>query len=112
MIIFPDIEIQNGQSTNRVRGTDNDPEVYQIQPLQAAKNFANAGAKWLHVIDVDGSLEHEHTNHQLICEIIDAVNIPVQVGGGIRTLRFYDTIALPSGAPYFVRFLGDPAATP
>jgi phosphoribosylformimino-5-aminoimidazole carboxamide ribotide isomerase len=90
MIIFPDIEIQNGQSTNRVRGKDNDPEVYQIHPLEAAKNFANAGAKWLHVIDVDGSLEHEHTNHELICEIIKAVNIPVQVGGGIRTLSDVD----------------------
>ena len=85
MIIFPDIEIQNGQSTNRVRGKDNDPEVYKVLPLDAAKSFAAAGAKWLHVIDVDGSLEHEQTNHELICEIIDAVDIPVQVGGGIRT---------------------------
>ena len=59
MIIFPDIEIQNGQSINRVRGKDNAPEVYEIQPLDAAKNFADAGAKWLHVIDIDGSLQRE-----------------------------------------------------
>jgi len=85
MIIFPDIEIQNGQSINRVRGKDNEPEVYEIQPLDAAKNFVDAGAKWLHVVDIDGSLQRERTNHELICEIIDAVDIPVQVGGGIRT---------------------------
>ena len=85
MIIFPDIEIQNGQSINRVRGKDNEPEVYEIQPLEAAKTFVDAGAKWLHVIDIDGSLQRERINYELICEIIDAVGIPVQVGGGIRT---------------------------
>jgi phosphoribosylformimino-5-aminoimidazole carboxamide ribotide isomerase len=90
MIIFPDIEIQNGQSTNRVRGKDNDPEVYEIEPLDAAKAFVAAGAKWLHVMDIDGSLQREQTNHELIGEIIDAVDIPVQVGGGIHTASDVD----------------------
>ena len=85
MIIFPDIEIQNGQSINRIRGKDNEPEVYEIQPLEAAKTFVDAGAKWLHVIDIDGSLQRERINYELICGIIDTVGIPVQVGGGIRT---------------------------
>jgi phosphoribosylformimino-5-aminoimidazole carboxamide ribotide isomerase len=90
MIIFPDIEIQNGQSTNRVRGKDNDPEVYEIQPLDAAKAFVAAGAKWLHVMDIDGSLQREQTNYELIGEIIDSVDIPVQVGGGIHTVSDVD----------------------
>ncbi len=85
MIIFPDIEIQNGQTVNRIRGKENAPEVYDITPLNAAKRFVEAGAEWLHVIDIDGSLQRERVNHELICEIIQAVNIPVQVGGGIRT---------------------------
>ena len=85
MIIFPDIEIQNGQSTNRIRGKDADPEVYELQPLEAAKAFVHAGAEWLHVTDIDASLQRERTNCELICEIIDSVDIPVQVGGGIRT---------------------------
>ena len=85
MIIFPDIEIQNGRSINRIRGKDNEPEVYEIHPLDAAKTFVDAGAEWLHVIDIDGSLQRERINYELICEIIDAVDIPVQVGGGIRT---------------------------
>ena len=85
MIIFPDIEIQNGQSVNRIRGKENEPEVYDITPLQAAKSFVDASAEWLHIIDIDGSLQRERINSELICEIIDAVDIPVQVGGGIRT---------------------------
>ena len=85
MIIFADIEIQNGQSVNRTRGKEKEPDVYDISPLEAAKKFADAGAEWLHVIDIDSSLHHGHINYELICKIIDAVDIPVQVGGGIRT---------------------------
>lgn len=85
MIIFPDIEIQNGQSVNRIRGQEKAPEVYDISPLEAAKNFAAAGAEWLHVIDVDASLQEGKNNFDLIRQIIESVDIPVQVGGGIRT---------------------------
>jgi len=85
MIIFPDIEIQNGQSVNRIRGKENEPEVYDISPLDAAIKFAAAGAEWLHVIDIDASLQDGKSNADLICQIIDSVDIPVQVGGGIRT---------------------------
>ncbi len=85
MIIFPDIEIQNGRSVNRTRGKEKEPDVYDISPLEAAKKFVGAGAEWLHVIDIDGSLQHGHPNSELICEIIKSVDIPVQVGGGART---------------------------
>lgn len=85
MIIFPDIEIQNGQSVNRIRGKEREPEVYDISPLEAAKNFAAAGAEWLHVIDINASLQDGERNSDLICQIIESVDIPVQVGGGIRT---------------------------
>jgi len=85
MIIFPDIEIQNGQSANRIRGKEKEPEVYDISPLEAAAKFAAAGAEWLHVIDIDASLQDGQNNTTLIKEIIESVDIPVQVGGGIRT---------------------------
>ena len=86
MIIFPDIEIQSGQSVNRTRGKEKEPDVYDISPLEAAKKFVGAGAEWLHIIDIDGSLQHgHHPNAKLICEIIKSVDIPVQVGGGVRT---------------------------
>lgn len=85
MIIFPDIEIQNGQSVNRTRGKENEPEVYDISPFDAAQKFVAAGAEWLHIIDIDSSLQDGKSNSDLICEIIESVDIPVQVGGGIRT---------------------------
>jgi phosphoribosylformimino-5-aminoimidazole carboxamide ribotide isomerase len=85
MIIFPDIEIQSGQSVNRTRGKEKEPDVYDISPLEAAKKFVGAGAEWLHIIDIDGSLQHGHPNSELICQIIKSVDIPVQVGGGART---------------------------
>ena len=85
MIIFPDIEIQSGQSVNRTRGKEKKPDVYDISPLEAAKKFVGADAEWLHIIDIDSSLQYGHFNSELICEIIKSVDIPVQVGGGVRT---------------------------
>ena len=85
MIIIPDIEIQNGQSVNRIRGKEEEPEVYDISPLAAARKFVDAGAERLHVIDLDSSYQFGHFNSELICEIINSVDIPVQVGGGIYT---------------------------
>jgi len=86
MIIFPDIEIQDGRSVNRRRGKEEDPEVYDISPLDAAREFVAAGAERLHVIDVDSSLKFGRFNYDLICEIIDGVDVPVQVGGGINIM--------------------------
>lgn len=85
MIIFPDIEIQNGRSVNRIRGKEQEPEVYDISPLDAALRFVDAGAERLHVIDLDSSYKFGHFNSEIICEIINSVDIPVQVGGGIYT---------------------------
>ena len=97
MIIFPDIEIQSGQSVNRTRGKEKEPDVYDISPLEAAKKFVGAGAEWLHIIDIDGSLQHGHPNSELICQIIKSVDIPVQVGGGARTQS--DVDASPTSWP-------------
>lgn len=87
MIIFPDIEIQAGRSVNRIRGLEHEPDTYEWSPREAAANFVAAGAEWLHVIDIDASLQHRHrSNAGLIGEIIDSVDVPVEIGGGIRTV--------------------------
>ena len=90
MIIFPDIEIQNGRSVNRIHGKEKEPEIYDISPLAAAQEFVAAGAERLHVIDLDSSYKFGHFNSELICEIIKSVDVPVQVGGGICTLSDVD----------------------
>ena len=86
MIIFPDIELQRGLCVNLVRGQMDQPVVYDVDPLEAARGFAADGAEWLHVLDLDAVAQQDGTNAALIEEIIRAVHIPVQVSGGIRTL--------------------------
>ena len=90
MIIYPDIEIKDGKTVNLTRGLEHQPTVYDVSPLDAAKQFEAEGAEWLHVIDIDGVFQGGRHNAEQICEIIEQVNIPVQVGGGIRTAAAVD----------------------
>ena len=86
MIIYPDIEVKDGKCVNLRRGSHEDPIVFDIDPVEAAKKFEAAGAQYLHVVDLDGVLQGGRHNADKIVEIIQAVKIPVQVGGGIRTM--------------------------
>ncbi len=85
MIIYPDIELHNGKCVNLQRGAIEDPRVFDILPADAAKEFEAGGAEWLHLIDLDGVFERQGDNSRIIQEIISRSNIPVQVGGGIRS---------------------------
>ena len=90
MIIYPDIEIHNGQCVNLKHGSIEDPTIFEIEPLEAAKEFEHGGAQWLHVVDLDGVFEYLGENSEIIKEIISNSNIPVQVGGGIRSMSSVD----------------------
>jgi len=87
MIIYPDIELQGGKCVNLVRGRMEEPVRFDIAPLDAAKQFERQGAEALHVVDLDGVLQGGRHNAEAITEITRNVNIPVQVGGGIRTIE-------------------------
>jgi len=87
MIIYPNIEIQKGLCVNLHKGHMEDPIVYDTTPLAAAKKFVAEGAQVLHVVDLDNIMQGGHKNHDAVCEIIRSVNVPVQVGGGIRSLE-------------------------
>lgn len=87
MVIYPDIEIQNGRCVNLRRGHMQDPIVYDISPLEVARQHVSNGAQVLHLVDLDNVMRGGHDNHQAVLEIIQAVDVPVQVGGGIRTLE-------------------------
>ena len=89
MIIYPDIEIRKGKCVSLRKGRFEDPLVYDIDPQTAAKNFESEGAEWLHVVDMD-SVFNDGENRELVEGIVDDVNIPVQVSGGIRTLSQID----------------------
>ncbi len=86
MIIYPDIELQKGRCVNLRRGRKDDPLVYDIDPLAAAKDFAKQGAEWLNVVDLD-AVFNEGSNAELIERIIDECGCPVQVGGAIRSME-------------------------
>ena len=90
MIIYPDIELHNGKCVNLKHGSIEDPTIFEISPEEAAKKFEDGGAEWLHVVDLDGVFEHLGENSEIIKKIISKSNIPVQVGGGIRSLSSAD----------------------
>jgi len=86
MIIFPDIEIMDGQCVNLRHGEFEQPIRYDISPMQAALKFIEQGATYLNIVDLDGVLQGGKYNADIICEIINEVDVPVQVAGGIRTM--------------------------
>ncbi len=91
MIVFPDIEIQGGKCVNLVRGQMDKPVVYDRAPMDAAMWFDGDGAEFLHVIDLDAVADPgSDANSQLVCDIIRAVNVPVQIAGGIRSMSSVD----------------------
>ena len=78
MVIYPDIEIQNGRCVNLRRGHIQDPIVYDITPLEAAKQHVANGAQVLHVVDLDNVMRGGHDNHKAVLEIIQAADVPVK----------------------------------
>ncbi|EPJ44178.1 MAG: hypothetical protein OFPII_36250 [Osedax symbiont Rs1] len=86
MNILPDIELMDGQCVNLLHGEFSKPVHYDVDPLQAALDFVKQGATMLNVVDLDGVMQGGMHNAELICQIIDQVGVPVQVGGGVRTM--------------------------
>jgi len=90
MDIFPDIEIKDGRTVLLRRGSFDDPKTYDVAPVDAAKKFVAAGAQHLHVVDLDGVQQGGRHNAEVIEEILKAVDVPVQVGGGVRSMAGVD----------------------
>ncbi len=87
MIIFPAIDIRGGKCVRLYQGKFNRETIYDNNPIEIAKKWEKAGAQYLHVVDLDGALTGELVNKSLIDGMLNTVNIPIQVGGGIRTLE-------------------------
>ncbi|PAB59712.1 1-(5-phosphoribosyl)-5-[(5-phosphoribosylamino)methylideneamino]imidazole-4-carboxamide isomerase [Anaeromicrobium sediminis] len=86
MIIFPAIDIKEGKCVRLYQGDFNRVEVMGNDPLKVAKEFEILGAEFLHMVDLDGALKGESVNLEVIATIVESINIPVQIGGGIRTM--------------------------
>ncbi len=86
MIIFPAIDLRGGKCVRLVQGDFDKETVYSDDPQATALKWHSMGAKFLHVVDLDGARKGSPQNLDAIKKILDAVNIPIEVGGGIRTL--------------------------
>ncbi len=86
MILYPAIDLKDGLCVRVVRGDLDTATVFNTDPAEQARTWAAAGFSWLHVIDLNGSVAGRSINGEAIGRILQAVSIPVQLGGGIRTL--------------------------
>ncbi|HEX5921889.1 MAG TPA: 1-(5-phosphoribosyl)-5-[(5-phosphoribosylamino)methylideneamino]imidazole-4-carboxamide isomerase [Nitrososphaeraceae archaeon] len=92
MKVLAAIDIMNGDVVRLTKGDQSTKKVYSNDPIQVAKKWAKEGADMLHVVDLDAALGNESSNLSIISEILDSVNIPIQIGGGIRNTAIFEKI--------------------
>ena len=83
--IFPAIDLQHGRCVRLRQGRAADATTYSDDPVGMAQHWAAEGAAWLHVVDLDGAFQGHPAHRDIIRRMVQAVCIPVQVGGGLRT---------------------------
>lgn len=87
MLIIPAIDLRCGKCVRLVEGKLEQETVYSDDPVAMAVHWQEQGAKWLHVVDLDGAFAGSPKNLDVISAILAAVDMPVQVGGGIRSME-------------------------
>src|SRR5690348_7647696 len=87
MILFPAIDLKNGQCVRLEQGDMARATVFNLDPAAQAKSFAAQGFEYLHVVDLDGAFAGKPMNARAVEAMLDAVSLPVQLGGGIRDLK-------------------------
>jgi phosphoribosylformimino-5-aminoimidazole carboxamide ribotide isomerase len=108
MTVYPAIDLRGGRCVRLFQGAFDRETVYGDDPVAVARGFAAAGARWLHVVDLDGARAGAPVQRDLVARICQAAGIPVQVGGGLRTREAVETV-LAAGAARVV--LGTAAVT-
>ena len=101
MIIIPAVDIRQGNCVMLKQGKISDETIYSKDPVFMAKLWKAKGAERLHVVDLDGSFSGNQSNNQIIGNICLSVDIPVEVGGGIRNMKRIDDI-FTLGASYAI----------
>lgn len=91
MIIIPAVDIKNGKCVQLIQGKPGTEQVVIDNPAEVAVNWQKMGAKRLHVVDLDGALD-SGANLEIIKEIVDKTQVPVQVGGGIRSVEYAEQL--------------------
>jgi phosphoribosylformimino-5-aminoimidazole carboxamide ribotide isomerase len=86
MILLPAVDIRDGKAVRLRQGDFADETVYADDPLEAARSFVEAGARFLHVVDLDGAREGEPVNLHHVERIAGTLEVPVEMGGGLRSI--------------------------
>lgn len=86
MKLYPAIDLKEGQCVRLVQGDYNEVTVYGTSPCEMAKKWEALGGDYLHIVDLDGAKEGKAINGKAVEAIVAAINIPIELGGGIRTL--------------------------
>jgi phosphoribosylformimino-5-aminoimidazole carboxamide ribotide isomerase len=86
LILYPAIDIYGGRAVRLVQGRFEDATAYHDDPLEAAQSWVDAGARYLHVVDLDGAKEGEPRSIEHLRRIVRGTGVPVQYGGGLRTV--------------------------
>jgi phosphoribosylformimino-5-aminoimidazole carboxamide ribotide isomerase len=88
--IIPAIDLRDGRCVRLLQGDFARETIYGDDPVAMARHWQSAGASRLHVVDLDGALEGEPVQLALVEEVVRAIRVPVQVGGGLRSLKHVD----------------------
>ena len=87
MILYPAIDLKDGQCVRVLHGDLSTATVFNSDPGAQARQWADAGFHWIHVVDLNGAVEGQAVNAPGVEAILSSVSVPVQLGGGIRTLK-------------------------
>jgi phosphoribosylformimino-5-aminoimidazole carboxamide ribotide isomerase len=85
VILYPAIDLKDGQCVRLLHGDMDKATVFNGSPADQAERFVRDGFSWLHVVDLNGAVEGRAVNVDAVTQILNAVSVPVQLGGGIRT---------------------------
>ncbi|WP_371169184.1 1-(5-phosphoribosyl)-5-[(5-phosphoribosylamino)methylideneamino]imidazole-4-carboxamide isomerase [Aliiroseovarius sp. 2305UL8-7] len=86
MILYPAIDLKNGQCVRLLRGEMEEATVFNDNPAAQARAFQDAGCEWIHLVDLNGAFAGEPVNGAAVEAILSAVDVPAQLGGGIREM--------------------------
>ncbi len=90
--ILPAIDLRGGKCVNLVQGIASQETVFSDAPVEMARQWQAEGAEYLHLVDLDGAFQGESANLHIVSEIVDALDIPVQLGGGIRSMEQLEAV--------------------
>ena len=92
MLILPAIDLRNGKCVNLVQGRAEEETIFSDQPVEMAEQWQREGAEYLHLVDLDGAFQEMAGNLHIVKEIVETLQIPLQLGGGIRTMERLDAV--------------------